>query len=93
MPRLPAQSGTPGNRLCRGALRSGLQRTAWAGRGPHPAPRLALSFQKTAAIFRGEEKIKYYFEDLRLFNLGNNKFLMASFLVTIAPLLSHSLVL
>jgi hypothetical protein len=27
--------------------------TVWAGRGPHPAPRLALFLQKTAEIFRG----------------------------------------
>jgi len=32
------------------------QRTASAGRGPHPAPRLALSFQKTGEIFR-EKKL------------------------------------
>ena len=36
-------------------LRAALQRTAWAGRGPHPAPRLALSFQTTAANFRGRK--------------------------------------
>jgi len=35
-------------------LRAVLQRTAWAGRGPHPAPRLALSFQKTGENFREE---------------------------------------
>ncbi len=29
--------------------------TAWAGRGPHPAPRLALFFKKTAVIFRGRK--------------------------------------
>jgi len=33
-------------------------KTAWAGRGPHPAPRLALSFQKTGEIFRG--RIYFY---------------------------------
>jgi hypothetical protein len=38
-------------------LRAARQRTVWAGRGPHPAPRLELSFQKTAAIFRGRKVI------------------------------------
>ena len=33
--------------------------TAWAGRGPHPAPRLALYFQKTAEIFRGRKAIYF----------------------------------
>jgi hypothetical protein len=40
-------------------LRAKLQRTVLAGRGPHPAPRLALSFQKTAEIFRGRKKIPF----------------------------------
>jgi hypothetical protein len=34
-------------------LRSALKRTAWAGRGPHPAPRLALSFQKLPQFLGG----------------------------------------
>jgi len=42
-------------------LHSELQRTAWAGRGPHPAPRLALSFQKTGEIFREKKSLKNIF--------------------------------
>jgi len=69
MPRLPAGGGTSGNHLCRGALRAGLQRTAWArGAAPHPAPRLALFFQKTAAIFRGENRNVPYFAISRIRN-------------------------
>ncbi len=46
MPRLPAGGGTPGIHLCRGALRSGLQRTVWAGRAPTHAPPSDIFFKK-----------------------------------------------